>query len=83
MSFSQRKAGRSRGKRKLIQTATFGVPEYEMKAKESYRPPVSAEHMRRLRALKRQTGKPVTVLVAEALEEYLATHTGQTGEGGE
>lgn len=83
MSFSQTKGERKQEKRKLIQTATFGVPEYEMKVEEHYRPPVLAEHMCQLRALKRQAGKPITVLVAEALEEYLATHAVQKEEGGE
>ena len=70
-------------KKRLIQTATFGVPEHEMKAEETYRPRVSLEQMRRLRALKRETGKPITELVAEALDDYFANYVGRNGEGGE
>jgi hypothetical protein len=55
---------------KPIQTATFGVPEYELKWEGTCRPRLSAEHQRRLWALKRSTGKPMTQLVADALEWY-------------
>jgi hypothetical protein len=57
-------------KRKLIQTAAFGVPEYEMKAVETYRPRISLEHMGRFRKLKWKNGKPITELLAEALDYY-------------
>lgn len=58
-------------KKKLIQTAVFGVPAYEMKpVEEGYRPPISRAHMRRLRLLKLETGRPVTELLAEALDHY-------------
>jgi hypothetical protein len=55
---------------KLIQTATFGVPEYEMKPQANYRPRISSKHLRRLRLLKRRTKKPIAKIVAEALDFY-------------
>jgi hypothetical protein len=67
-------------KKKLIQTATFGVPEYEMKAEEAYRPRVSLKHLRRPRALKRETGKPITELMATTLDYYFENCV--DGEGG-
>lgn len=55
---------------KLIQTATFGVPEFEMKREANYRPRLSVEHMSRLWSLKQRTKKQITKLVAEALDAY-------------
>jgi len=55
---------------KLIQTSTFGVPEYEMTREGTYRPRISPEHLRRLWLTKQKTGKPITELVAEALDFY-------------
>jgi hypothetical protein len=55
---------------KLIQTATFGVPEFEMKPQANYRPRISAEHLSRLWLLKLRTKKQITKLVAEALDAY-------------
>jgi hypothetical protein len=66
-------------KAKHIQTACFGVPEYEMLSQFNYRPPIGYKHMRRLWLLKQQTGKPITQLVAEALDCYFES----IGEGGE
>jgi hypothetical protein len=57
-------------KKKLIQTATFGVPEYEMKWEGTYRPRISSEHLRQLWSLKQKTGKPITQLVSDALDLY-------------
>jgi hypothetical protein len=58
-------------KMKKIQTAAFGVPEFEMKPEANYRPRISAEHLCRLWLLKQYVKKPITVLVAEALDSYL------------
>lgn len=55
-----------------IQTAVFGVPEYEPKRDGTYRPKISPEHLRRLWLEKQCTQKPMTRLVAEALDEYFA-----------
>jgi hypothetical protein len=56
---------------KHIQTAAFGVPEYEMKGEGStYRPPLLPEHLQRLQTLKRRTKRPITQLIADALEWY-------------
>lgn len=68
------------GKIRAIQTATFGVSEYEIKPEKTYRPRVSLKHMRRLRALKREMGKPITELVATALDYYFDNCV--NGEGG-
>jgi hypothetical protein len=59
-----------RTKTKKIQTAAFGVAEYKMKWEGTYRPRVSPEQLRRLWALKQRTKKPITKLVAEALDYY-------------
>jgi hypothetical protein len=56
--------------KKPIQTATFGVPEYEMKWEGTYRPPISTEHLRRLWDEKLRTKKPITKIIAEAIEFY-------------
>ena len=53
-----------------IQTATFDVAEFEMKREGSYRPRISPEHLRSLWLLKQRTKKPITALVAEALDFY-------------
>jgi len=66
-------------KEKYIQTACFGVPEYEMVSQFNYRPPIGSEHMRRLWLLKQQSGKPITQLVTEALDIYFE----RIGKGGE
>ena len=55
---------------KLIQTATFGVPEFEMKHQANYRPRISAKHRDLLWLLKQRAKKPITKLVAEALDAY-------------
>ena len=59
---------------KRIQTAAFGVPEYEMKWEGTYRPRISPENLRRLWLAKQRTGKPITKLVSEALDYYF-NHT--------
>jgi len=69
--------------KKLIQTATFGVPEFEMKPEANYKPRISAEHLCLLWALKRKTKKPITKLVAEALEIYLGNADWDFSKGGE
>jgi hypothetical protein len=61
---------------KLIQTATFGVPEFEMKPQANYRPRISAEHLSHLRLLKRRTKKPITRIIAEALDFYFDDQNG-------
>ena len=55
---------------KKIQSAAFGVPEYDMTREGTYRPRISPEHLRRLWKMKRESGKPITILVAEALDCY-------------
>jgi len=55
-----------------IQTAVFGVPEYELKRAGTYRPKISPKHLRHLWLEKQRTRKPMTRLVAEALDEYFA-----------
>ncbi len=57
-----------------IQTAVFGVPEYEPKREGTYRPKIGPKHLRRLWLEKQRTRKPMTRLVAEALDEYFAEH---------
>ena len=56
---------------KQIQQAVFGIPEYEIKRSEGYRPRILNKQMARLRIKKVRTGKPITKLVAEALDNYL------------
>jgi hypothetical protein len=63
-------------KKRLIQTAAFGVPEHEMKWEGTYRPPISPEHLRKLWSLKRETGKPITQLVSGALDLYFKSTEG-------
>ena len=67
--------------KKLIQTAAFGIPEFEMKPQANYRPRISAKHLCLLWALKRKTKKPITKLVNAALENYLETVKGTLREG--
>jgi len=55
---------------KKIQSATFGVPEYDMNREGTYRPRISPEHLRKLWKMKQESGKPITILVAEALDRY-------------
>ena len=55
---------------KKIQFAAFGVPEYDMNREGTYRPRISSEHLRRLWKMKQESGKPITILVAEALDNY-------------
>ena len=63
-----------------IQTATFGVPEYEMKWEGTYRPRISSEHLLRLYSLKQRTKKPITKLVAEALDYYFENAVNEDGK---
>jgi predicted DNA-binding protein len=55
---------------KRIQTAAFGVSEHEMKWEGAYRPRISPKHLRMLGHIKEKTGKPITKIVAEALDHY-------------
>ncbi len=57
-------------KKKYVQTACFGVPEYELVAQFTYRPRISSEHLYKLWLLKQRRKKPITQLVAEALDSY-------------
>ena len=66
-----------------IQTAILGSPEFEIKPEANYRPRISAEHLCLLWLLKRNTGKPITKLVAEAIDLYLEAVDWQTKKGGE
>ena len=65
-------------KKKRIQTAFLGVAECEVVAEFSYRPRIGSEHMQKLWVLKLRRKKPITQLVAEALDTYFDTY----GEGG-
>ena len=56
--------------RRQIQTGAFDVPEYEPKRIGYYRPRILPNHLRRLWLEKQRTKKPMTKLVAEALDEY-------------
>ena len=56
--------------RRAYQTAAFGIPEYEMKKEGTYKPCISPERLFKLWVLKQQTKKPITKLVAEALDLY-------------
>ena len=47
-------------KKKKIQSAAFGVPEYEMNREGTYRPRISPEHLRQLWKTKQEIGKPKT-----------------------
>ena len=53
-----------------IQTAAFNIPEYEPRWAGHYRPRIFPRHLRRLWQEKQRTKKPMTRLVAEALDEY-------------
>ncbi len=66
-----------------IQTAILGSPEFEIKPEANYKPRVSAEHLCLLWLLKRKTGRPITKLVAEAIDLYLKTVDWQIKKGGE
>lgn len=57
---------------KPMQTAVFDMPEFDPDRVGSYRPRISPEQLRYLWVLKQRTRKPITALVAEALEGYLA-----------
>ena len=67
----------------LIQTSAFGQPEFEIKQQANYKPRISVERLALLRKLKRNTGKPITKLVAEAIDLYLKTIRWSTKKGGE
>lgn len=67
----------------LIQTSAFQVPEYELKPQANYKPRISAERLCLLWLLKRNTGKPITKLVAEAIDLYLKTINLSVKKGGE
>ena len=67
---------------KRIQTAAFDVPEYEMKPEANYRPRISAEHLCRLWLLKQRSGRPITKLVAQALDDYLEDQEKKHGASG-
>jgi hypothetical protein len=56
-----------------IQTSAFSVPEYEPKGVSSYRPRIYPHHLRRLWMEKQLRRKPMTRLIAEALDEYFAS----------
>ena len=53
-----------------VQTAAFNLPEYEPRRVGCYRPRILPHHLRRLWLEKQRTEKPMTQLVAEALDVY-------------
>jgi hypothetical protein len=55
---------------KKIQSAASGVPEYDINREGTYRLRISPEYLRRLWKMKQESGKPITILVAEALDCY-------------
>lgn len=58
---------------KQIQTAAFSAPEYEVRWEAAYRPRISRERLHRLWLLKQRTRKPITQMIAEALDRYFAS----------
>ena len=58
---------------RLTQTAAFNVPEYDIKRMGYYRPRILPEHLRRLWLEKQRTRKPMTKMIAEAIDEYFAS----------
>ena len=61
---------------KQIQTAAFGVSEYEPRRLNGYRPRLSSGHLRHLWLTKQRTGKPITQLVSEAIDCYFEIQKG-------
>jgi hypothetical protein len=53
-----------------IQTGAFDMPEYEPRRVGRYRPRINPRHLHTLWLVKERTKKPMTKLVAEALDEY-------------
>ena len=66
--------------KRRIQTAAFGVHEYEMKWEGTYRPRISPEQLRRLWIAKQRTGQPITKLVEDAIDLYFENQ--KVGEKG-
>ncbi len=58
-----------------IQSAGFGVPEYDMNREGTYRSRIPPQHLRQLWKMKRESGKPITILVAEALDRYFKSES--------
>ena len=56
-----------------IRNAAIGTPEYEPERVGSYRPKIYPRHLRRLWLEKQRKRKPMTRLIAEALDEYFAS----------
>ena len=59
-----------------IQTAAFGVPEYDPVSPGTYRPRIRPEQWKSLWFLKRQTNKPIAELVRVAIDAYLSSRRG-------
>jgi hypothetical protein len=55
-----------------VQTSKFGVPEYEIVFESKYCPKLRTDQMVRLSKLKKETGVPITIMVREALDDYLS-----------
>ena len=53
-----------------IRNAAIGAPEYEPERVGSYRPKIFPRHLRRLWLEKQRTRKPMTRLIAMALDDY-------------
>jgi hypothetical protein len=64
------------GQNKCVQTAVFGAPEYEPQCRGVYRPRISPKHLSRLWIEKRRTKKPMSKIVAEALDLYFEHEEG-------
>ena len=53
-----------------VQTSWFNLPEYDPERVGEYRPRLDPDHLRRLWLEKQRTRKPMTRLIAEALDAY-------------
>jgi hypothetical protein len=74
---NHKREGKGGKRMRQIQTAAFGLPEYEVQPRWTYRPRVKPHLVRKLWELKVKTGKPMTELLSEALERYLADREGR------
>jgi len=55
-----------------VQTSKFGVPEYQIVLESKYCPKLRTDQMVRLSILKKKTGRLITTMVRDALDDYLS-----------
>jgi hypothetical protein len=55
---------------KTNQTSKTKAIQFDTEREGTYKPRISSEHLRRLWLIKQRTGKPITELVAKALDFY-------------